>query len=118
MAYKMFSDPELPLNLYFIEMGKCIFSHEWPCRCPYVKEMDSRFKAHCSARRNSIDIMQMEEKALRSHANREVHKRLEISRTGTLTLFYQQRNENLTRQNVKNILKLEINVVVKKRYMK
>ena len=45
----MFSEPELNLNLYFIDMGKCIFNREWPIWYPWVKQMDSKLKAHCHA---------------------------------------------------------------------
>ena len=28
-------------------MVKCIFNREWPSRYPWVKQTDSKFKAHC-----------------------------------------------------------------------
>ena len=46
---KMFSEPELTLDIYLIDMGKCIFNSEWPSQYPWVKQTDSKFKAHCHA---------------------------------------------------------------------
>lgn len=58
-------------KLFFIVMGKCVYSWQWPKRYPRVKETNSRYKALCKACRKYIDVAQMSEIALRSHGNGE-----------------------------------------------
>ena len=50
-------------------MGKCLYSRDWPKRYPWVKETDNKHKAHCRACNKDIDVPQMGESALRSHAS-------------------------------------------------
>ncbi len=57
-------------------MGKCVFNRDWPKRYPWVKETSNKTKAHCSACIKDIDIGQMGESALKSHAKVRVTKKM------------------------------------------
>ena len=58
------------ISTFLNEMGKCLYSRDWPKRYPWVKETDNKHKAHCCACNNKdIDVAQMGESALCSHAS-------------------------------------------------
>ena len=54
-------------------MGKCVYSREWPKQYTWVKETNSKYKAHYWPCNNTS--IQMGESALRSQAQGEGHKR-------------------------------------------
>ena len=51
-----------------------MYSRDWPKRYSWVKETDNKHKAHCRACNKDIDVAQMGESALRSHASGDRHK--------------------------------------------
>ena len=68
-----------------------MYSRDWPKRYPRVKETDNKHKAHCRACNKDIDVAQIGESALRSHASGDRHKKHEQSLSGTFTnLFFKK----------------------------
>ena len=59
-------------------------SRDWPKRYRLVKETDNKHKAHCRACNKDIDVAQMGESALRSHASGDQEQSL----SGTFTNFF------------------------------
>ena len=64
-----------------------MYSRDWPKRYSWVKETDNKHKAHCRACNKDIDVAQMGESALRSHASGDRHKDHE-SLSWTFTNFF------------------------------
>ena len=75
-----------------------MYSRDWLKRYPWVKETDNKHKAHCRACNKDIDVAQIGESALRSHASGDRHKKHEQSLSGTFTTSLSRRKLKL-RQN-------------------